>query len=117
MDVAMEHRTGYLYISMSGEYVDDIPGEGRPASMARACLDNNYRCLLIDTRGLASEVGYFRRGEDFARAFAFNVIRIAIVGNKEQARSLSFFEKVVTNRGIHLRTFTDIDEAAEWLVA
>ena len=81
MDVTIDPRSGYLYARVSGEYVENMPVEGRPVSMARACRDGHYRCLLIDIRGLTGELGpgvYFHRGEEIAKAFAFNIIRIAI---------------------------------------
>jgi hypothetical protein len=119
MDVNVEHRSDYLYIHMSGEYGEDIPVEGQPASMAKACRDGNYRCLLIDMRTITNEIistVCYRQGEEIAKAFAFNVIRIAIVGSTERARSLSIVENVATNHGINLKAFTDIDKATEWLV-
>jgi hypothetical protein len=119
MDIKSEHRSDYLYIHMSGDLAEEITPEGRPASLAKACRDGNYRCLLIDMRELIGEIGssaYFRFGEEIARAFAFNVIRIAIVGSVEQVRQLSLIENIVTRQGGVLKVFTDIDKAAEWLL-
>lgn len=119
MDVDIEHRSDYLHVRLSGEYAEEIPPEGRPASLAKACRDGNYRCLLLDTREIAGEPGpgvYFRFGEEIARAFAFNVTRIAIVGSTERARQLSVIKSIVTLQGGVLMIFTDINEAQEWLM-
>ena len=119
MAVEIEHRSDCLYVRMAGEYVEDMPAESRPTSMAKACHDGNYRCLLVDIRDVTGEIGsgvYFRRGEETANAFAFNVIRIAVVGTAERMSRLLSFENLVTNRGIILKVFTDIDKATEWLV-
>lgn len=119
MDVEIEHRSEYLNVRMSGEFGGEIPPEGRPASLAKACRDGNYRCLLIETTELVGEIGsgvYFRLGEEIGKAFAFNVIRIAIVGSTERMRQLSLVEKIVTGQGGVLKVFTDIDEAQAWLI-
>jgi hypothetical protein len=119
MNIEIEHRSDYLYVRMSGEYVDDMPPEGRPASLARACRDGNYRCLLIETTELTGEIGssvYFRLGEEIARAFSFYVTRIAIVGSAEREKQLSLIRNIVTGQGGVLKVFTDIDEAQTWLI-
>ena len=119
MDVTREHRSDYLHIRMLGKYQDIWPVEGEPSSMAKACRDGNYRCLLIDTRELTGEIGssvYFRQGEEIAKAFAFNVIRIALVGTMDRKNRLSSLENRVVNQGVVLKAFTDFDEAIEWLV-
>jgi hypothetical protein len=118
MDVNIEPRSGYLYVCVSGEQDGSVPTEGQPSSLAKTCRDGNYRCLLIDVRESTEVAGsnmYYRYGEEIAKAFAFNVIRIAIAGRAEQSRSLSLIESVATNRGIILKSFTDMDKAIEWL--
>ncbi|MBN1310081.1 MAG: hypothetical protein JXB30_01590 [Anaerolineae bacterium] len=119
MSVVIEHRPDYLYIRMSGEYIDSIPAEGRPASMAKVCRDSNYRCLLVDIRDLAGEIGsgvYFHQGEEITKAFAFNIIRIALVGTVDRMSRLLSLENRVVNQGVVLKVFTDIDEATAWLM-
>ena len=120
MNVEVEPRSDYLYVHMSGKYVEDIPIEGHPASMARACLEGNYRCLLVDVREVTGFIGtleYFHQGEQIAGAFMVSDCRIAVVGTAERKEMLMFFEDVVTNRRIKLKVFIDIDEAEEWLMA
>lgn len=119
MGIEIEHRADYLYVRASGNYMEEMPQEGHPASLARACRDGNYRCLMIDFREITGETEpsvYFRLGEEIARAFLFNVIRIAIVGSAERVRQLSLIKNIVTNQGGVLKVFSDIDEAVEWLV-
>ena len=119
MDVETAHCSECLCVRMSGEYTDDTPFESHPASLARTCRDGNYRCLLIDASDLAGEIGpgvYFRFGEEIAKAFAFNVIRIAIAGNAERVKQLSLVEKIVTRQGGILKVFADVGEAQEWLM-
>lgn len=119
MDVKIERRSDYLYVGMSGEYGENIPPEGQPAALAKACRDGNYRCLLVDMSELVGELGsgvYFRLGEEIARAFAFNVIRIAIVGGAERVPQLTRIENIVTRQGGVLKVFTDVDQAVTWLI-
>jgi len=118
MNVEVDRHPDYLYVRLSGDYADEIPAEGRPASMAKACRDSNYRCLLIDMRGLIGEVGsgvYFRQAEEITKAFAFNVIRIAIIGTADRMTKLLSLENRVVNQGVVLKVFTDVDEATSWL--
>ena len=119
MNVEVNRHPGYLDVRLSGEYSDEMPMEGRPASMAKACRDSNYRCLLIDMRGLIGEIGsgvYFRQAEEISKAFAFNVVRIAVIGTTGRMKGLLSLENRVVNQGVVLKVFTDVDEAMSWLV-
>jgi hypothetical protein len=118
MDVKTEPRSDYIYVRMSGDWQADVPIEGHPDAMARACSQANCQRLLVDVRELTGNMDtlvIFHRGEKIAKVFAFSSIQIAIVGTKERVHMLSFFENVIVNRGAVLRVFTDIDEATEWL--
>ena len=118
MNVEVELRSDYLYVRMSGGYVEGVPIENHSDSMARACREGSCRRLLVDDRELTGDIGtmvYFRRGEEIARAFVFSDIHIAIVGTVDRMEQLSFFKTVATNRGTTLTVFTDFDEAQEWL--
>jgi hypothetical protein len=42
-------------------------------------------------------------------------IKLAIVAREEQMTPERFFETVARNRGIHLKVFTELDEAIVWL--
>jgi len=119
MDVEIEHCPGYLYVRMRGECVDELPAQGHPASLARACRNGSYRCLLLDVRELTGEIWsgvYLGLGAEIARAFAFDTVRIAMVGRVERTRELSLTESVVTRQGGILKAFTDNDEATKWLL-
>lgn len=119
MNVEIEHCPGYLYVRMVGECANELPPQGRPASLARACREGNYTCLLLDVRELTGEIWsgvYLGLGAEIARAFAFDLVRIAMLGKVERTRELSLTESVVTRQGGILKAFTDGDEATGWLL-
>lgn len=119
MDVATEHRPGYLYVCMSGDGSANMSPEGHPASIARVCRDERYRRLLVDVRQRTDKPGTmecFDSGQEIVKAFAYSGIHIAIVGVVEWSELLSFLENVATNRGVTLRVFTEVERAKQWLL-
>ncbi|MBN1310285.1 MAG: hypothetical protein JXB30_02620 [Anaerolineae bacterium] len=102
MNVEVELRSDYLYVCLSGGYVEVTARASHPDSIARACREGNYRRLLVDDRGLTGNIGtmvYFHRGEEIARVFLITGVRIAVVGTVDRMEQLLFFENVAVKSG------------------
>jgi hypothetical protein len=85
------------------------------------CNRANKSRLLLDY------VGAYRHGEvDLADRYFFgeharilarcNLVKVAIVARPERVDPERFADMVAQNRGINLRTFTNFEEAEEWLL-
>jgi hypothetical protein len=117
IDFTSEIQNNVLIITSSGEdetlddvklYAADIIETGVKSGCSKALIDERnlkYKLGTIDTFQLA----------EFTASNAPNIGKIAIVPNAEGVDDLSFWETVVTNRGLRVKACPTIEEAMDWL--
>jgi hypothetical protein len=84
--------------------VASIPGDG-------------LRPVLLDCRKLTGSLSILDRFQVavYGRKVIGKVLRLALVRPQERAHADRFTETAGRNRGINIRLFSDMDEAAAWL--
>src|SRR5262245_9201179 len=84
------------------------------------CLARNQDLLLVDFSGVENKkltlAERFRLGAS-ALKFAGNLRKLAVLARPDLLDQQRFAEMVARNRGINIRVFTSMDEAASWLLA
>lgn len=83
--------------------------------MAAFCAENSVRKMIIDGRDQQSETDTIESWQ-FGSAVpeAFRGLCVAVV-HRPDDKSLALIETVAFNRGSTTRSFTDFDEARNWL--
>jgi hypothetical protein len=117
VQLQMEQMPGYLAARFIGP---GAPGEAseRFESIAEHCERTKNDKLLIDTTGYnvkASAIDRFQLGERL-QVFARHRIKVAFVCRPEQIDPQKFGMLVARNRGATVETFTDFQDAEEWLL-
>ena len=85
----------------------------------RALKTNQLYRLLVDARRIDAKMSVL---DDFEftkqhQATPLRSVRIAVVHRPEERERFQFIENVSVNRGGNMRTFTDQEEALDWLTA
>lgn len=117
MSLRTEEMPGYLVARFTGA---GVPGEAAQQFelIAEQCRRAKKNKLLIDITQYAVKASLadrFYAGERF-QIFARYGITVAFVCTLEQVDPKRFGELVARNRGVNLRTFTDLRSAEEWLL-
>lgn len=102
--------TGVLDFVLSKQALLDIASEiERPGEYE----------MLVDTREAEttlSTADIFELGEALAAHLSLRRSKIALLIPMRDTKKAEFFETIVANRGLRLRTFTDFEVAINWLV-
>ena len=85
--------------------------------MLRRAREEGINRILIDARGLTTEMPTIERYEFGGHMVeqGAHAFKIAFVGTDDQVWHDRFLETVSVNRGLNAKSFTEIDEARDWL--
>ena len=75
--------------------------------------------VLMDTReseAALSITDLYQLGEALSNHPSLRRSSIAILGPKQEAEKMAFFETVAINRGANIKAFTDFEQAISWLI-
>jgi hypothetical protein len=116
----IEEMPDYLAVKLTGKgTVEDVP---QPFELiAEYCKRANKNKLLLDFTGalgygklyLADRYFFGEQAQIFAR---YDLVKVAVVARPERVDPEKFADVVAQNRGINLRSFTNVGEAREWLL-
>ena len=106
-----------LHVVTSGchDSLDDSMKYGM--SVMAEAVQKNCRRVLIDEHALEYKLAtwdIYELGTQIASHMP-TILRVAIVCGPQNMPDGAFFEAVVTNRGLVVKMFEDMDEAAAWL--
>ena len=85
----------------------------------RVLAENGLHRLLVDAREIDAKMSVSDDHEFTSdhQTGPLLLVRIAVVHRPAESERFSFIENVSVNRGGHMKTFTDLEEAIEWLTA
>src|SRR5215471_13855626 len=116
----IEEMPDYLAVRFTGTgAVEDVP---QPFELiAEYCIRANKNKLLLDFTGargygklyLADRYFFGEQAQIFAR---YELGKVAVIARPERVDPEKFADVVAQNRGINLRSFTNVEEAREWLL-
>jgi hypothetical protein len=116
----IEEMPDYLAVRFTGTgTVEDVP---QPFKLiAEYCKRANKNKLLLDFVGaygygklyLADRYFFGEQAQIFAR---YELAKVAIVARPERVDPEKFADVVARNRGINLDTFTNVEDAEEWML-
>ena len=115
MKLGFELRAGHLLVTLAGPF-DPRAARSGMGEIMRECQAHGLRRVLIDGRGLTSEVSIADR-YDLATQLAnegHGKLQLAIVVKPEN-RFTATFEDTAANRGLKVRTTTSMEEARTYL--
>ena len=115
MRVRLEVHDGYLRVEVAGTFDADAARRGI-GQMFEACAARQLNRVLVDARGLEQDIGIAERFElalDLAQRHAGQV-RIAILADPVRMTTKAL-EDSACNRGVPVRTTTDVGEAYGFL--
>lgn len=106
-----------LLVKTSG--FDESPEEVVRYGLAviKACAEGNFSAVLCDEVDLEYRIGtvdLFESAKQLA-LHAPHLGKAAVVCHERFSEDARFWETVVVNRGLTARTFTDIEQARQWL--
>src|SRR5215475_16128447 len=116
----IEEMPDYLAVRFTGTgTVEDVPQPFE--SIAEYCKRANKNRLLLDFAGaygygklyLADRYFFGEQTQIFAR---YELLKIAVVARPERVDPEKFADVVAQNRGMNLRTFTNVEDARELLL-
>jgi hypothetical protein len=117
MRIQLEEIIGYLAVRFIGACTAE-EALRQFELIVEHCERANKNKLLLDFTEAQTELSLADRyflGEG-AKIFARHTSKVATVGRPEQFDSRRFGEMVARNRWINLRTFTNAEDAARWLL-
>ena len=106
---------GILEIVLSGE-VTRSNVEILKNEMTAIITASGIKKVLVDVRAIKGNFGYadaYNRVRNYPRDLL--VIQVAFLDNPDKNEFKSFYETTAYNVGLHLKWFTDIDAAKNWL--
>ena len=123
-NVVTEPHEDHLHIALVGDW--DNSGYGATADkILTSCEQHKIPKILMDVRGLSGNPNALER---FSMATIFTAkyfiarlghrippCRFAVIGSHPIVDPNHFEETVAVNRGLPVKTFTDLEEAMEWL--
>ena len=115
----MEERPGYLHVRVTGtNSVEAV--QGYLGEIYVACVERGRCSILIEEhlrgRGL-DLLAIFQivcEGGERLQALAHRIAYVDVNG-EHPAQDMQFAETVAVNRGVNLRVFATVPEAAAWL--
>jgi len=120
-DLQIEIESNYLYAKISGIR------NGKTISIAamkiiEACKLHSATRAIIDVLDLKGRMSVFESYMFITREFPklrkfVSLDKVAIVDQKENSERLQFFERTSNKFGFNLKTFTNPDDAREWIIA
>jgi hypothetical protein len=117
MEIQLEEIIGYLAVRFIGAgTVEEILRQFE--SIVEHCERANKNKLLLDFTEAQAEISLTDRyffGER-AKILARKASKVATVARPEQLDPRRFGEMVARNRWVNVRTFTNAEEAAKWLL-
>jgi hypothetical protein len=108
----------HLHIDLSGVLISR-EAKQMVHDVLQPLLATHHRRLLLDVRTLDLKSS---TSDDFWQAaYAANQLttskhKIALLSSEAYLKANRFFETVGVNRGMHIRTFTDEQDARNWLM-
>jgi len=124
--VSAEQHENYLRIALTGNWDSSSLGPTADKILA-LCEKHQTREILMDVRNLEGNPNAFDRfamatlftAKYFAARLANRVppCRFAVIGKEPLVDRKRFEETVDVNRGLPVKTFTDLEEAEKWLEA
>ena len=119
LDYWIEANDDLLTVTTSGfdESVEDAVTYGE--KIIEACAECQCNKILVDESrmtGVLDKIGQY----ELVRRLAMNAphdLKIALVVNPDNYQDTSFGALVAENRGYHIRAFTDLSEARQWVEA
>ena len=117
MKIQLEEIIGYMAVRFTGAGTMEEAWR-QFESIVEHCERANKNKLLLDFTEAQAEISpadrYFL-GER-AKIFASQTSKVATVGRPDQLDPRRFGEEVARNRWVNLRTFTNAEDAARWLL-
>jgi hypothetical protein len=116
VQLQIEETPNYLVARFIGSGVAEEVWQ-RFELIAEHCKRANKNKLLIDYTEAHGEISLWDRYYlgDFAQVFKSYKIKVAAVDRPDQRDPYRFGEMVARNRGVDIRGFTNVEDAAEWL--
>lgn len=111
----------YFELACTATYAPDVPVRVAEEGFRRAA-GAGHRSLLLDIRGVTGREPTMSERYDQAVKFASLQaatkprIKVAVLGALPIVHWQRFGEIVATNRGAHVRVFTDEAQALDWLI-
>ena len=113
----IEETPDYLAVRVTGEgRVEEVWRQFD--SIAEHCNRANKNKLLLDYTEAYGEISLWERYflGDRAQIFAYHRINVAAVARPDQLDPQRFGDMVAQNRGVNYRSFTNTEDALEWLL-
>lgn len=101
--------------SGSDDSLDEVKRYGD--AIVAACASNGCTRLLIDELELEYKLDALDTYEyaQHLSAKAPGVLKAAVVCNSRFVQDAQFWETIVTNRGLHVKIFTSMEDASIWI--
>ena len=117
LDYKIEHRDDILWVDAHGTLGTIEDAKAYFIAVANALKDNNTIKVVCDDCEIDYKldiVDTYELGKFVSRSLP-QMVRIAIVFNPAYKEEVSFWENVVNNLGLTIKTFTDYDKAVNWV--
>jgi len=87
------------------------------ALIIKSCVENQCRQVLMDETEMTAALDEVNQYQMVQRLLSQipDGLDVAIVVNSKNYRETSFGVLVAENRGVHIKMFTEIESAREWL--
>ena len=116
-ELTLEKRPDYLYLRISGD-VDDGIAKALAHDVLDAYAKEPMPRVLVDvtrTKTPVSASETVLMVTDYRNMSQRFPVKTAVLYNKSDLAALRFYEVVAQNRGYSTKTFTDSEQAVEWL--
>lgn len=120
-NLQIEKESNFLSVKISG--IRNSKTVSKAAKeIIETCKINKCLKVIIDVRELEGRMSVFESymlvSREFTRLKQFSSLeKAAIVDNKENKERLKFFERTAKTFGFNIRTFSEPDEAREWIIS
>ena len=118
MKIHLEEIIGYLAVRFTGAGTVEEAWRQFEA-IAERCESANKNKLLLDFTEVQAEISLADRYflGDAAQIFLdYKLIKVAAVARPERVDPQRFAERVIRNRWVNARTFTNVEDAEKWLL-
>lgn len=117
--ITFEHCDGYLHVYVGGEEDSMEISLAYWTDIATYCEEHGFSKILVE-EDFKTDNSILDTYEFISQADISDFVKIKIAfmdRHPEQANTNLFGETVARNRGIQARIFTDLQEAAQWLLS